>query len=384
MLKTLPSQILTFIKTKRRVIVTAIRLKAFCVFFISMSTQAQTDSSVWETKPEIATGGFIDVYYAYDFNLPKTNERQSFLYNHNRHNETNINLAFLKASVKHSKYRANIAIQTGTYVNDNYINEPEVLKHAHEANIGISLNGNNNLWLDVGIFNSHIGFEGAVSISNWTLTRSLLAENSPYYLSGAKLTYSSKNNWEYSALVLNGWQRIQRLEGNSLPSFGTQVKFSSSERLTFNWSTFVGTDSPDSTRKMRYFNNLFYIYQITPQLGFIAGFDIGFQQVAKNENIYNCWYSPALITKYSINKKFSTALRAEYYRDVAGVIVNYLHAPFGFHTTGISINFDYNPVKNMALRIEGRNFLSSDNIFLKNNKLVQYNNFVVSSLSISF
>ena len=36
-----------------------------------------------------------------------------------------------------------------------------------------------NLWLDAGIFVSHIGLESANSRDNLTLTRSIMADNSP-------------------------------------------------------------------------------------------------------------------------------------------------------------------------------------------------------------
>jgi hypothetical protein len=49
---------------------------------------------------------------------------------------------------------------------------------------------------------------------------------------------------EIAGLIVNGWQRIQRLQGNSLPSFGTQINYSPTEKITFNWSTFIGTDDP--------------------------------------------------------------------------------------------------------------------------------------------
>jgi hypothetical protein len=52
------------------------------------------------------------------------------------------------------------------------------LKNIYEANVGISLNKKNNLWVDAGVMPSHIGFESAISMDNWYLTRSLLAENS--------------------------------------------------------------------------------------------------------------------------------------------------------------------------------------------------------------
>jgi hypothetical protein len=38
---------------------------------------------------------------------------------------------------------------------------------------------------------SHIGFESVISADCWTLTRSLLAENSPYYETGMRLEATS-------------------------------------------------------------------------------------------------------------------------------------------------------------------------------------------------
>ncbi len=161
--------------------------------FFSVSTFtifAQKDSSEWHVKPTVSLSGFVDVYYMYDFNQPTQTGRQPFLFNHNRHNEMNLNLGFIKLEASHKKYRSKLALQAGTYVNDNYAAEPETYKSLFEANVGFSLNKKNNLWLDAGIFPSHIGFESAISSDNWTLTRSILAENSPYFLAGAKLGYA--------------------------------------------------------------------------------------------------------------------------------------------------------------------------------------------------
>ena len=215
-----------------------------------MTVNGQTDSSDWSQKPEVSFSGYLDIFYAYDFNEPKTDYRQPFIYSFNRHNEFNLNLGLIKASAKHLKYRANIAMQAGTYVMDNYTNEPNALKYISEGNVGLSLNKKNNLWVDAGIFGSLIGFESAISKDSWTLTRSLLAENSPYYLSGAKLTYNPNEHWELAALLCNGWQRIKKVSGNSLPAFCSQIKYIKSDRLTFNWSTFIGTDDPDTTRRI--------------------------------------------------------------------------------------------------------------------------------------
>ncbi|MFD2033808.1 porin [Belliella marina] len=322
------------------------------IILSSSSISAQVDST-WQQKPQLNVSGFADVFYMYDLNQPQGTERQSFLFNHNRHNEFNLNLGLLKFGLEHSKYRANFALQTGTYANDNYAAEPGLLKSIFEANIGISLNKKNNLWLDAGVLPSHIGFESAISMDNMTLSRSLLAENSPYFLTGAKLTFNPNDKWEIAGLIVNGWQRIQRLEGNSLPSFGTQVNYSPTEKVTLNWSTFIGTDDPDTSRRMRYFNNLYSQFQVSEKFDLTAGFDIGIQQRLKENSAYDFWFSPVIIGQYTISNTWKTAIRAEYYQDETGIIIP-TGTVNGFQTTGLSLNLDYSPSRNIVCRIEGR------------------------------
>jgi hypothetical protein len=352
-------------------------------FIFSLTVNGQTDSRSWAQKPEVSFSGYLDIFYAYDFNEPQTDYRQPFFYSFNRHNEFNLNLGLIKVSAKHLKYRANIAMQAGTYVMDNYANEETALKYINEGNAGLSLNKKNNLWLDVGILGSIIGFESAISKDSWTLTRSLLAENSPYFLSGAKLTYNPNEHWELAALLCNGWQRIKKVSGNSLPAFCSQIKYIKSDRLTFNWSTFIGTDDPDTTRRMRYFNNFYVQSQLSKKFGFIAGFDIGAQQLKKESASYSIWYSPVVIFRYLLNDRWTSALRAEHYQDKDGVIIN-TGTLNGFKTSGISLNFDYSQFKNLVWRIEGRWLTSSDKIFERQNKNVNENFAIVSSIAVQF
>ncbi len=351
-------------------------------FITSLSTKAQIDST-WMSKPELNLKGFADVFYVYDFNEPDGNSRQPFLFNHNRHNEFNLNLGLIQFQVQHEKYRAQIGLQTGTYANDNYAAEPGVLKNIFEANVGISLNKSNSLWIDAGILPSHIGFESAISVDNPTFTRSLLAENSPYFLAGAKLTYTMNPQWEFAGLIVNGWQRIQRLEGNSLPSFGTQVQYTLSDQTVINWSTFIGTDDPDEVRRMRYFNNLYGQFQITESLSLTAGFDLGAQQESKGSSEYDIWLSPIIIGEFQWNERWKSALRIEYYQDKNGVIIPTTTAN-GFQTTGASVNVDYQPSQNVMCRIEGRLLQSRDDIFDNNGSSEDTNFFIGTSIAIKF
>lgn len=354
-----------------------------CAFFLlGINLSAQTDSS-WQQKPDLAISGFVDVFYVYDFNQPPGTARQPFFFNHNRHNEFNLNLGLVQLELDHPKYRANLALQTGTYANDNYAAEPGLLQNIFEANVGLSLNQHNNLWLDVGVLPSHIGFESAISMDNPTLSRSLPAENSPYFLTGAKLSYEPNEKWEIAGLLVNGWQRIQRLAGNSLPSLGTQVNFSPSPQVTLNWSTFIGTDDPDTTRRMRYFNNLYGQFQVSPRFRITTGFDIGAQQRAKNSSSYDWWYTPVFIGQYTINPSWKTAVRVEYYQDERGVIIP-TGTRNGFQTTGFSVNLDYSPTPRIACRMEARWLNSRDAIFDTSSTPTDNNLVIGASMAVKF
>ncbi|NDI99066.1 porin [Flavobacterium sp. LaA7.5] len=337
-----------------------------------------------QINPNLTISGYIETYYAYDFNEPESNTRPSFFYSHNRHNEAALNLGFIKAVYDDGAIRANLALMAGTYANANLAAEEGVFKNVFEANAGVKLSKKANLWVDAGIFASHIGFESAVGKDCWTLTRSMLADNSPYYESGAKLSYTSPSGeWFVSGLVLNGWQRIQRPDGNKTIAFGHQLTYRPNAKITLNSSSFVGNDKPEAEKRMRYFHNFYGQFQLTDKLGIITGFDIGAEQKEKNSESYNIWYSPVLIAQYRLNNKMAVALRGEYYSDENGVIIA-TDTANGFKTFGYSANFDYNIYENVVWRLEARSLNSEDAIFLKGSETVNTNIFVSTALAISF
>jgi hypothetical protein len=340
---------------------------------------AQTD-----TVSKITYSGYLEAYYSYDFGNPQNHTRPSFFYSFNRHNETNLNIGFIKAKYSSSTVRANLALMTGTYAHYNLSSEQSVLQHVYEANVGFKIAKNHEIWLDAGIMPSHIGFESAIGKDCWNLTRSILADNSPYYEAGAKIGYTSKNEKLYfAAMYLNGWQRIQKIVGNQTPAFGTQLTYKPNSKVSLNYSTYLGNEQPDSNKLWRNFHNFYGQFQFNDKLGFITGFDIGAQQTNKNESATNVWYSQIVIVRYSVNDKFIIAARAEYYEDKGGVIIS-TATPNGFQTYGYSLNFDYLPADNMMLRIEGRGLNSKDEIFMVGNKANHTNFFITSSLAVSF
>lgn len=355
-------------------------LMASAILIGAIESDAQ-DSA--KTNPLTITG-YAEVYYSYDLGNPTNHERPSFFYSFNRHNEANLNLGFVKAAYTTDRVRGNLAFMAGTYAQYNLAGEQGLLKNIFEANAGFKIAKTKNVWIDAGVMPSHIGFESAIGKDCWNLTRSILADNSPYYESGVKIGYTSKNEKLYfAAMYLNGWQRIQRIPGNQTPAFGTQLTYKPLSKVTLNWSTFMGNEFPDSLKRYRIFNNLYGQFQLNEKFGIIAGFDYGMQQIKKDTSAYNNWYSPVIIVQYKLTSKIRLAARGEYYSDEKGVIIATGTAN-GFQTIGYSLNLDYAITDNVLWRIEGRGLSSKDKIFQLDNKPSNKNYFLTTSLAISF
>lgn len=350
----------------------------------TLSDTVTEPNALKQITDHLTISGYIETYYGYDFSNPENHTRPDFVYSFNRHNEVNLNLGFIKVAYAANNIRANFALMTGTYANANLAAEAGVLKNIFEANIGVKISKQKNLWMDAGIFASHIGFESAIGKDCWNVTRSILADNSPYYESGVKVSYTSDNKkWFISGLFLNGWQRIQRMDDNNTPAIGHQLTFKPTSKITLNSSSFIGSDTPDSTRQIRYFHNFYGILELHRNFNIILGFDVGIQQRTKNSTAYNRWYSPIVQARYILSKKSTIAARLEYYSDIHGVIID-TGTENGFQTYGYSLNFDYKIAENVIWRIEGKGFSSKDKIFILEDAPSNNNYVATTSLAISF
>jgi hypothetical protein len=326
------------------------------VLFVTIHSSGQKDS----TK-SIKVAAFVDMYYSYDFSNPNNFEKPDFNYNYKKHNQLNVNMAFVKLGYQSSRMRSNLALMTGNYAMYNLSAEPNWAKPLLEANMGYKLFKQHNLWIDAGVMPSHIGFESAVGSDCWNLTRSILAENSPYFETGIKLNYTNKKEDLYFAFhVLNGWQKIAVTNKDQAPSVGVQLTYKPANTLTLNYSNFIGRINLDTTNALRVFHNLYAIYEASPKTAFIFGFDIGSQQNATNKTAV--WYTPVLIGKLNLNPKSKLAARLEYYSDKQQIIIP-TATPNGYRTFGASVNYDCQITSHVLWRAELKQYQSKDPIY---------------------
>ena len=306
--------------------------------------------------------GFVDGYFGYDFPDPASHARPGFLFSHARTNEFAVNQGLVGARYQDEHVRAALGLHAGTYPQANYAAEPGTLKNIYEAYAGFRPSA--KTWLDVGVFASHIGLESAISKDNITLTRSIGADNSPYFETGARLTYEASAKLTLTGLVLNGWQNIR--ETNRNKAFGTQLQWKPTAKLLLNSSTFFGNEQPqDSARRYRYFHDFYLTYAATDRLSLAAVFDLGQQRTATGQGA-DTWHAGAAFVRCKLSEHWAAAGRAEYYYADRGVLIASISpAPTDpdFLVRGASLNLDYAPTAHVLARIEGRVLNSPDQRF---------------------
>jgi hypothetical protein len=305
---------------------------------------------------DVSFDAFVDVYYAYDFNEPRGRER-AFTTQPLRHDEFNVNFAFIRAQATGERVRGSFGFGLGTYVQANYAAEPEILQNVFEAYAGVKLG--DSTWLDAGVMPSHIGLESAISSQNWTLTRSLVADFSPFYETGVRLGLSPSEHVSATFLVLNGFQTIR--ETNDHKAVGAQLQVRPSDRVVLNYSNYLSDEAPDDeSSQVRFFHDLFVTFSVTDAIGLAAVFDVGTQERPDDDSA--TWYGTALIARYAFAPGWAVAARGEVYHDPDQVLV-VTGTPDGFQTAGASLNLDYAPAEGVLMRIEGRLLDSEDEVF---------------------
>ena len=130
---------------------------------------------------------------------------------------------------------------------------------------------------------------------------------------------------------------------------------------------------------MRYFSNLYFDKKWNDKWRTIAGFDYGLQTLEESKTA--SWLSPTFLAQYSINSKWQTAFRIEYYQDEKNVIIATSDA---FKTIGTSFNFDYLLNSKVKFRTEARYLANENKTFIKSGNPTNSDFFLTTSLSFEF
>jgi hypothetical protein len=348
----------------------------------ALAAQAQDNSRT------VAVSGFVDTYYAWDFNRPgHGNFDRSFTTQPARHDEFNVNLAFVAVQLSSAHTRGRFALQAGTSVQSNYAGEPrsggisgpELARHIQEAVVGVQ--ATSHLWIDAGIYLSHIGQESWISRDNPTYSRSLIADYSPYYEAGVKGTWTVSSRLTAQLHLLNGWQNIS--ETNQDKAVGMRLDYVASPHLTIGYANFIGNEAPDTVpSRVRIFNEVFATLS-ADRLNVWLTLDHGFQDRATGTG-RSTWYGGAAIARVRLSPQMSVSARLERYVDPDAVIVA-TGTPNAFRVSSASVGVDVSPFTGALWRTEVRGFRARDPVFPRHagTGFTDGDVFVVSSLALT-
>lgn len=320
-----------------------------------------------DTSRSLVVGAFVDAAYAFDANRPATRDR-AFTTQPARHNEFNVNLAFVEAMVARRRVRGRLAVQAGTSVQANYAAEPRqgavsgdaLSRMLQEAYAGYQLTP--TLWVDVGVFYSHIGMETWVSRDNPTYTRSFVADFSPFYSTGVRATWQLSTSVTARLDVVNGWQNIS--ENNEDKSLGLRVDVAANSTTTVSWYAYAGNE-PGA--RLRLFNGVGVRSRLSDRAEVLAQVDVGRQHdrdslTAARQT--SGWYGATLIGRYWVRPSLAVVARAERFADGDQIVV-VTGGPLPFRANSASIGIDVRPEARVLWRTEARGYAADATVFPK-------------------
>jgi hypothetical protein len=337
-----------------------------------------------DTTAKIVAEGYLDTYFNFSVAQP-VDANIPYFVSHNRHNEFNINLAYLSLKYTSDKVRAVFSPGFGTYMNSNYAAERLTLRNIFEANVGVCLSKKNKIWIDIGVMNSPFTNESAISLDQLNLTRSLAPEYVPYFLTGARLSLPIHQKFTANFYCINGWQVIEDVN-NSL-AFASNFEYKPIENLTVTLNTYYGNENSPSfpTYGIRKFIDFYAVFK-AKKIHLSTCTYFGNQQITDSLGLStnSSWWQTNLAAKIIITSKHSISVRAEYFSDPKSVMIKPITPVVGFNCASASLGYNCAVNPNTMFRVEARQFISEDQVFTHKESITNNQLMLIGGLAVRF
>ena len=291
---------------------------------ISFPIWSQADSTRFTFQ------SYVESYIGHSFFLPKNVEKSTIFYNHTRYNQPAVNMALFAISLEKAKWKVEADIMLGTYAQKNLSKEPGLLKYIHQ--LKLTYQKNEKQFYEVGILPSYIGYESAKNWENPSFSRSYIAENSPYYLTGISWNFIPNSSLQYQMIITSGWQHMSSLK----PALGTRIFKKLQHDWQINSSTFLGNEGNGT----RIFFNTYLQKSFGNQWKLVFCQDVGIEKG-------KTWHGNAIFVTYSPFPQLKLTGRIESYNDPNGIIISSTFSDFAQ-----SFNVDVRLLKKFMIRSE--------------------------------
>jgi hypothetical protein len=240
---------------------------------------------------------------------------------------------------KNNLYRASVTLQAGTIALASW---PEELPLLQEAYVGFNLLPTHStpLWLDTGIFLTHIGSESILPRYNKLSLLSLISVFEPYFQSGLRLSYDLSAQIALELHLLNGYGTI--IDNNPEKSVGWKVQYQPFEQLNLSLTGLAGNEQGAGEAFLfRQYHNLNLKYAITEAVDFQAQADLALE----GSGVY---HGAQATLSYQPLTQLGFSARVSSFQDPQEII-----SP-GVEAYGITLGSEYKPTPQSYVRLEAR------------------------------
>jgi hypothetical protein len=319
----------------------------------------------YDTTGQLVITGYIDAYFAHYTDSTNASGYEKFPTEAPRNNQFGLNMIQVSAKYTSRDLRSTITLFGGDCPSSAW---SPYLNYVQEANVGFRIY--KRLWIDAGFFRTHIGLESIQPRENMTLSLATTTYFEPYFLSGAKLTWQQSDRLTIQLNVFNSFNQF--VETNKNKAVGLSVAYAPSANTSLTFSSLMCDESIPSTSMIalqapqrRVYNNLCFTHRTTHW--FIgAEANCGIQQYSQLSDPSKSAYvfSALVAARYRITHRWSTYLRGELFNDkneiLTGPVFNENHAIVGPEIVGLTHGYEYKPIPNSYVRIEGRVLSNQD------------------------
>jgi Putative beta-barrel porin-2, OmpL-like. bbp2 len=328
---------------------------------------AKQDAATLSFFRQVEFSGFVDTYYAYNFNTPKTpctttggvkifNCLQNFAVAQNSFGLNLAEIALEKKPTTDSRGGFRIDLDYGSAAAIVAGAEPggtSIYENVQQAYLSYLVPATGALQFDFGKFVTPFGNEVIESKDNWNYSRSLLFSLAiPYYHQGLRATYSPNDQVTLAGYLVNGWNNS--VDNNTGKTGIFSVTFKPNAALTLIENYGAGPEEINNNTPVRQLSDTVLTYTASPQVNLALNYDYG-------KEASDTWQGIAAYVKFQPNAWFALTPRYEYYKD-----------PEGF-TTGLAQNlqeftltFEFKHKDGVLMRIEYRGDFSNNPFFIQN------------------
>jgi hypothetical protein len=335
------------------------------VFALSTPAAAQSTSTFFA---RITLSGYVDPYYAYNFNHPATpckvvNGVPVFNCLHAfdvARNSFSLNLAALALErVPTGDSRGGFRIDLGYGSGAALIagvesSRPTLSQNVLQAYASYLAAANGRLRFDVGKFVTPAGIERIDPAGNWNASRSLLfALAIPRDDVGLRAVYTPNGTIAVAGVLSNGWSDVA--ENPGARRVGVSVSVQPARRLMLTETYIGGSETSIGTEGWRDLSDTTLIGRLTSQLSLAFNADLG-----KDRSTRQSWQGAAAYMRYQTRDWFAITSRVEALRDHDGFMTRVSQ-----DLQEATVTAEFRPAQAAVLRLEYRIDVADRPYFLR-------------------